>query len=111
MPRTARFAPGGVIFHVLNRGVGKMRLFRSDQDYAAFQRCLIDTLAIIPVRLLGYIIMPNHWHLALWPEHDGDLGRFMLRLTITHVRRWVEFRHVVGEGHIYQGRYKSFACQ
>jgi REP element-mobilizing transposase RayT len=31
--------------------------------------------------------MPNHWHLVLWPEHDGDLG-FMHRLTVAHVRRW-----------------------
>ena len=29
MPRTARQAPGGALFHVLNRGVGRMRLFES----------------------------------------------------------------------------------
>jgi hypothetical protein len=27
MPRTARVAPGGMVFHVLNRGVGRMQLF------------------------------------------------------------------------------------
>jgi hypothetical protein len=37
MPRTARIAPGGMIYHVLNRGVGKMTLFRSRRDHAAFQ--------------------------------------------------------------------------
>jgi REP element-mobilizing transposase RayT len=25
-----------------------------------------------PLRLLAYVVMPNHWHLVLWPEHDGD---------------------------------------
>lgn len=32
--------------------------------------------------------MPNHWHLVLWPERDGDLAAFMQQLTTTHVRRW-----------------------
>jgi putative transposase len=32
-----------------------------------------------------------------------------MRLTITHVRRWLIHRGEVGSGHVYQGRYKSFA--
>jgi len=111
MPRTARIAPGGLVYHVLNRRVGRMTLFRSERDYAAFQRSIIDTLDTTPMRVLGYCVMPNHWHLELWPQRDGDLARFMMRLTITHVRRWCEHRHAVGQGHVYQGRYKSFACQ
>jgi putative transposase len=111
MPRTARIAPGGVIYHVLNRGVGRMKLFRSDKDYAAFLQCLLDTLKVHPIRILAFCIMPNHWHLVLWPRDDGELARFMLRLTITHVRRWVEFRQRVGGGHVYQGRYKSFPAE
>jgi len=54
---------------------------------------------------------PNHWHLVLWPREDGDLANFMQRLTITHARRWQEHRRLVGTGHIYQGRYKSFPVQ
>jgi len=53
-------------------------------------------------------VMPNHWHLVLWPETDRDLARFMLRLTTRHVRRWLTHRKQVGTGHVYQGRYKSF---
>ena len=33
MPRTSRVAPGGMLFHVLNRGVGRMRLFDDDDFY------------------------------------------------------------------------------
>ncbi|HEV2687558.1 MAG TPA: transposase, partial [Bryobacteraceae bacterium] len=111
MPRTARVAPGGVVYHVLNRGVGKMTLFRNRRDFAAFQRCLLDALVLEPMRVLSYCVMSNHWHLVLWPRRDGDLARFMLRLTITHVRRWLIYRDEVGSGHVYQGRYKSFAVQ
>ena len=35
----------------------------------------------------------------------------MQRLTTTHVRRWHLYRHSVGEGHLYQGTYKSFPVQ
>jgi len=111
MPRTARVAPGGLIYHVLNRGVGKTTLFRSRSDFEAFLRCLIATQQTTPMRLLAYCVMNNHWHLVLWPRNDGDLARFMLRLTTMHVRRWLINRHQVGTGHVYQGRYKSFAIQ
>jgi putative transposase len=89
MPRTARIAPGGIIHHVLNRGVGKTRLFRSRKDHEAFQRCLLQTLDAVPMRILGYCVMPTHWHLLLWPRKDGELARFMMRLTNMHVRRWL----------------------
>jgi hypothetical protein len=38
MPRTARVAPGGTVFHVLNRGVARMQLFEKPADYQAFGR-------------------------------------------------------------------------
>ena len=69
------------------------------------------TLACRPMRLVGYCVMPNHWHLVLWPRGDGDLAGFMQRLTVTHVRRWQEHRHAVGHGHVYQGRFKSFPIE
>ncbi|HET6247544.1 MAG TPA: transposase [Tepidisphaeraceae bacterium] len=111
MPRSARIAPGGVVFHCLNGGNEQCELFADDADYAAFERVLEATLEAVPVRLLAYCLMPNHWHLLLWPRKDGDLGRFMQRLTTTHVRRWRTFRHSEGRGHLYQGVYKSFPVE
>jgi len=111
MPRSARIAPGDMIFHCLNRGNDRRELFADDADYAAFERVLEAALAAVPVRLLAYCVMPNHWHLLLWPRKDGDLGSFMQRLTTTHVRRWHTHRHSEGRGHIYQGVYKSFPVQ
>lgn len=96
-----------MVFHVLNRGVGKMRLFSKDSDYEAFEQTIEKTLETRPMRICAYCLMPNHWHFVLWPEHDGDLGAFMQKLTVTHVRNWQELRRRVGYGHLYQGRYKS----
>ena len=111
MPRTARMTPGGVIFHCLNRGNDRRPIFDNDEDFAAFERVLEATLDAVPVRLLAYCLMPNHWHLLLRPTQDGQLGAFMQRLTTTHVRRWHRLRHSEGHGHLYQGTYKSFPVQ
>jgi putative transposase len=55
--------------------------------------------------------MPNHWHLVAHPNQDGDLSKFMGWLSNTHTRRWHAIKNTIGEGHLYQGRYKSFLCQ
>ena len=111
MPRTARVAPGGMIFHVLNRGNDRRTIFESDGDYLAFLRVMAETVEEVPLRILAWCLMPNHWHLVLWPKEDGELGRFMQRLTTTHVRRWRLHRRSVGHGHLYQGTYKSFPVE
>ena len=58
MPRTARIAPGGMIFHCLNRGNDRRQVFDDDADFAAFERVLQATLEIVPVRLLAYCLIP-----------------------------------------------------
>jgi putative transposase len=111
MPRTARVAPGGYVFHVLNRGNERRTIFEADGDYLAFLRVMGETLERSPMRICAWCLMPNHWHLVLWPQNDGQLAAFMQRLTTTHVRRWRLFRRSVGHGHLYQGTYKSFPVE
>src|SRR5687767_2485771 len=108
MPRRPRLALGGMFFHVLNRAVGRGRLFRGDADYAAFERVVERVHERLPTRLLAYCLMPNHWHLVLWPRADGELSEFMRLLTVTHTQRWHAHRHTAGTGPLYQGRFKSF---
>jgi putative transposase len=55
--------------------------------------------------------MPNHWHLVLWPERDGELSRFLHWVTMPHTQRWHAHRHTTGTGPLYQGRFKSFPVQ
>ena len=38
MPRTARVARGRFVYHVLNRSIGRMHIFRKDVDFEAFER-------------------------------------------------------------------------
>jgi putative transposase len=111
MPRRARQAPGGLVYHVLNRAVARLPLFEKDGDFEAFERVLVAALQEHPTRLLAYCLMPNHWHLVLWPRHDGELSAFVRWLTHTHSMRWHAHYHSAGTGHIYQGRFKAFPVE
>jgi len=111
MPRAPRVTVGGYIYHVLNRANGRATLFKSDEDYSMFEQVLIEAQQRINMRLTGYCIMPNHWHLILWPRDDGDLPEFMRLVGVTHTQRWHAVHGTAGCGHLYQGRYKSFLIQ
>jgi putative transposase len=111
MPRRLRFASGGYVYHALNRAVGRATLFTKAADYAAFLKVLREAKDWQPLRLLAFCVMPNHWHLVLWPHRDGDLSEFLRWLTVTHTQRWHAHRHTAGTGPLYQGRFKSFPIQ
>ena len=111
MGRSLRAAAGGVIYHVLNRANARGRIFEKPGDFEGFERVLGEAHARIPARILAYCLMPNHWHLVLWPSRDGDLTRFVAWVTLTHTQRWHAHHQSAGIGHLYQGRYKSFPVQ
>ncbi len=111
MGRAQRMAKGGLVYHVLNRANARRPIFQRAGDYAAFEAVLVETCDRIPMRILAWCLMPNHWHLVLWPVHDGDLSQFMRLLTLTHTQRWHAAHESVGSGHLYQGRFKSFPIQ
>jgi putative transposase len=111
MGRPLRAAAGGIIYHVLNRANGRQVMFDKPQDYQIWENVLLEAQEHVPVRILAYCAMPNHWHLVIFPRHDGDLSRFMAWLTLTHTQRWHAQHQSVGSGHLYQGRFKSFPVQ
>jgi putative transposase len=111
MPRTRRQAPGGYAYHALNRAAARLKLFRKNADYAAFVRVIDEALERHPIRLLGYCLMPTHWHFVLWPAADGELSAFLRWLTLTHSVRWHKSHRSIGSGHLYQNRFKSFAIE
>lgn len=96
---------------MLNRANAQSEIFAGDADYEAFERTLQNAVARTGTRLLSYCVMPNHWHLVVWPETDGELSDFVGWLTLTHTQRWHAHRQSIGSGHLYQGRFKSFPVE
>ena len=111
MARATRNAIGGYVYHCLNRANAQIKIFKTDKDYRLFEDILKEGVEKFNMQLLAYCIMPNHWHLVLYPQHDGDLSLFMGWITNTHTKRWHTLHNTIGTGHLYQGRYKSFLVQ
>jgi putative transposase len=111
MPRRSRTSTGQFIFHVLNRAVQGVTLFERPADYELFLGILEQAVRRFQVRLLAFAIMPNHWHLVLWPRDDDSLSAFMKWLTATHAMQWRATRGTQGRGAVYQGRFKAIAVQ
>jgi putative transposase len=111
MARPPRAAEGGLIYHAMNRANARMRIFEDEGDYATFAKVLAEVATRTEMRLLAYCVMPDHFHLVVWPRGDGDLSNFMRLVTLTHTQRWHARRRSAGTGHLYQGRFKSFPIQ
>jgi putative transposase len=111
MPRRPRTFLNGRIFHVLNRGARRQRLFDGADDYDAFVRVLAESLSERHVELFAYCVMPNHWHLVTGADNPRELSLLMHRLTTTHSRRWYLSHGAVGEGAVYQGRFNAVPVQ
>jgi putative transposase len=55
----------------------------------------------LPMRLLSFRLMPNHWHLVIWPRKDGDLSEWLHWATLTHTQRWHAHHQTSGAGPLY----------
>lgn len=98
---------------MLNRANGRLRLFGKEADFLAFEQVLAEALQRVPLRIIGYTVMSNHWHFVVWPRkgNDTEVSEFFRWLTVTHSLRWHAHHNTIGMGHVYQGRFKSFPIE
>jgi len=111
MPRSNRTDVGNYCYHIINRANARLPIFFKEEDYILFEKALEEAKERYNMRILAYMLMPNHFHLVLYPKNDGDLQKFMQWLTLTHTQRWHQQKNTKGTGHLYQGRYKSFLIE
>ena len=109
MPRIARGLADNGVYHILNRGNAKQKVFHADGDYLAFINLMEKAKTHYSMRILAYCLMPNHFHLVVRPMHGKEVSQYMHWLMTSHVRRY--HKHKGTSGHIWQGRYKSFLIQ
>lgn len=91
----------------MNRGNDRRLLFGEPRDYDEFVGILDHAQARRPIRLLAFCVMPNHWHLLLWPEVDAQVSQFLHYLTSLHAARIRSASGTRGDGHVYQSRYRA----
>ena len=91
----------------MNRGNRRSQIFRDALDYLGFLAALTDAADRTTVRLLAFCLMPNHWHLVLWPVRGQEISAYMQVLMNAHIRDLQRRHGTSGTGHVYQGRFKN----
>jgi putative transposase len=109
MPRIKRGLIDGFIYHILNRGNGRQMVFHKERDYQVFVNLMRQGKKLHPLNILAYCLMPNHFHIVVKTIRAEELSRFMQWVMTSHVRRY--HAHHKTSGHVWQGRFKSFAIQ
>ncbi len=111
MGRPKRADEAGAIYHALNRGNACSTFFQKPEDYDAFERIVAEGLERYKCQILAYQLMPSHWHFVLQPLEDGAMSNLLRWVTLTHTMRLHAHYDTAGQGHVYQGRFKSFPVQ
>jgi len=98
----------GLIYHVINRGNNRQKVFHKPDDFDAFLVALGDLKERKPFELYGYCLLNNHFHLLIRPLAT-TISRLMQSLLVSHTQRY--HKHYRSGGHVWQGRFKSPVIQ
>lgn len=130
--RKRNIVSGGV-YHIVNRGVDKRKIFLDKEDYFRFIHDLFEFNDIAPVNnlkyffrknpgaiarptiqikprrllvdLLAFCLMPNHYHLLIQARSADGLTKFLKKLNMGYAK-YVNEKYQ-RSGALFQGRYKS----
>ncbi len=123
------FAPG-CYYHVYNRGVGKMKIFKDSQDFGVFLSRLKEnlfpnkkalrknissktchslyirkTLPAGSFSLVAYCLMPNHFHILIKQNTDIPVSKLILKVCGSYSKYFNLKYHRVGS--LFQDQFKS----
>lgn len=106
MPRIARIAPRGHIFHILTRGNNRQDVFRDEIDYQKYLEILERYKEKYQFKIYHYVLMKNHVHLVLEPQEEGgSLAEIMKGINLSYAQHYKrKYNHI---GHFWQDRFKS----
>lgn len=90
-----------------------MTLFKKEADFLTFEQTLVEAFERVPLRIIGYTVLRDHWQFVVWPRRgqDDEVSEFFRWLTVTHSLRWRSQQGTIGMGHVYQGRFRSFPIE
>lgn len=108
MARQLRVQYPGALYHVINRGNYQQDIFETTGAINAFERTLAQTCERHDWLVHAYVIMRNHYHLALETPLP-NLADGMQWLQATFAARFNRFR--AKAGHLFQGRYKALLVE
>lgn len=109
MPRRARLAVPGVPWHIIQRGNNRSACFYADEDYHRYLDTLKEQAEKYGCVIHAYVLMTNHVHILLTPEHEDSASLLMKHLG----QRYVQYvnRTYKRSGTLWEGRFRSCIAQ
>src|SRR5881409_376698 len=104
MARPLRIEYPGAYYHVSTRGNERKAIFRDDLDREKLLELLARAVEHFHLRLHGYVLMSNHYHLLVETPRGG-LSRALRYLNGVYTQAFNRRHRRVG--HLFQGRYKA----
>lgn len=114
----------GEYYHIYNRGVEKIDVFRGERDYRRFLKSLAEFNTSEPaykidranrkglnvdkkpyVEIIAYCLNPNHFHLLLKQVVESGISEFMRKLGTGYTMYFNKKHERVGA--LFQGKFKS----
>ena len=116
----------GEYYHIYNRGNSKQKIFNDESDYFRFMGLMyvcnqqenfkIDNLKkgenlfdlekdTLLVNIGAYCLMPNHFHILITQMEDGNISKYIQKLTTAYVMYYnKKYKHTGG---LFEGKFKS----
>lgn len=107
MPRQSRrnLISQSQVFHVINRGVLRQKIFHDDSDVSRFLNIIKSYKEKIDFSICHWCIMPNHYHLLL----EFSDGLFLSKVIGACQQIYATYYHrkYLTAGKLFQNRFKS----
>lgn len=101
--RRDAFAPGR-IYHVYNRGIDKRPIFGRSENYLYLLRKVKQLQTELPITVLAYCLMPNHYHFVLRQEGQVPISTFIQRLFQSYTQAFNKQQE--RRGPLFEGRFQ-----
>jgi len=87
-------------YHIINRGMSKMNIFRHRDDYEYFEEFMCFHMKSHGITLHNYCLMSSHYHLLI-ETSTNNLSKFMRQLNMNYA---IYFnKKYKRAGHLWQG--------
>jgi putative transposase len=109
MPRTARFIESNGYYHIISRSLNETHIFKDTNDFCYFLKLAHSAKQKYPIRILHYVIMSTHFHLAVQAPFHRILSQYIASIK-WHYSMWMRKKYN-WSGPLWRERYKSLPIE
>ena len=109
MSRPNRILYDNAVYHIIQRGHNKDRLFKKAEDYKIFKDYVRKYKERLRFDIYHYCIMSNHFHILLKVCRGEELPKIIHGITQSY--SYYYRKGYNRTGYVYQNRYKSFIIE